>query len=61
LIGATQQKGYTCIPVAIYWKNNKVKVEIALASGKKEHDKRITIKEREWKRDQQRAVKMHNR
>ena len=61
LIGATQQKGYTCIPVAIYWKNNKVKVEIALASGKKEHDKRITIKEREWKREQQRAVKMHNR
>jgi SsrA-binding protein len=61
LIGATQQKGYTCIPVAIYWKDNKVKVEIALASGKKEHDKRITIKEREWKRDQQRAVKMHNR
>ena len=61
LIGATQQKGYTCIPVAIYWKDNKVKVEIALASGKKEHDKRITIKEREWKRDQQRTVKMNNR
>lgn len=61
LIGATQQKGYTCIPVALYWKNNKVKVGIALASGKKEHDKRITIKEREWKRDQQRIAKMHNR
>jgi SsrA-binding protein len=61
LIGATQQKGYTCIPVALYWRNNKVKVGIALASGKKEHDKRITIKEREWKRDQQRIAKMHNR
>lgn len=61
LIGATQQKGYTCIPVALYWKNNRVKVGIALASGKKEHDKRITIKEREWKRDQQRIAKMHNR
>ena len=61
LIGATQQKGYTCIPVALYWKNNKVKVGIALASGKKEPDKRITIKEREWKRDQQRIAKMHNR
>ena len=61
LIGATQQKGYTCIPVALYWKNNRVKVGIALASGKKEHDKRITIKEREWKRDQQRIAKLHNR
>tara|TARA_B100001758_G_scaffold99147_1_gene84743 strand:+ start:389 stop:874 length:486 start_codon:yes stop_codon:yes gene_type:complete len=57
LIGATQQKGQTCIPVALYWKNNKVKCEIALATGKKEHDKRATIKERDWNRDKSRMLK----
>ena len=57
LIGATQQKGQTCIPVALYWKNNKVKCEIALATGKKEHDKRATIKERDWNRDKARMLK----
>ena len=57
LIGATQQKGQTCIPVALYWKNNKIKCEIALATGKKEHDKRATIKERDWNRDKSRMLK----
>ena len=57
LIRATQQKGQTCIPVALYWKNNKVKCEIALATGKKEHDKRATIKERDWNRDKSRMLK----
>lgn len=61
LIGATQQKGHTCIPVALFWKGNRVKCEIALASGKKEHDKRATIKEREWKRDKARLNKEFNR
>jgi len=57
LIGAVQQKGQTCIPVALYWKNNRVKCEIALATGKKEHDKRATIKERDWGRDKGRLLK----
>ena len=57
LIGATQQKGQTCIPVSLYWKNNKVKCEIALATGKKEHDKRATLKERDWSRDKARVMK----
>lgn len=57
LIGATQQKGQTCVPIALYWKNNRVKCEIALATGKKEHDKRATIKERDWRRDKSRALK----
>ncbi len=61
LIGATQQKGQTCIPLALFWKGNKVKCEIALATGKKEHDKRATIKEREWKLDKQRLMKDFNR
>jgi SsrA-binding protein len=60
LIGATQQKGQTCIPVSLYWKNNRVKCEIALATGKKEHDKRATIKERDWNRDKSRMLKQTN-
>ena len=61
LIGATQQKGQTCIPMALFWKGKMVKCEIALATGKKEHDKRATIKEREWKLDKQRLMKDFNR
>ena len=57
LIGATQKKGQTCVPVALYWKANKVKCEIALATGKKEHDKRATLKERDWSRDKSRILK----
>ncbi len=61
LIGATQQKGQTCIPLAIYWRGNRVKCEIALATGKKDHDKRAAIKNREWDRDKQRMMKDYNR
>lgn len=57
LIGAVNQKGQTCIPLALYWKGNRVKCEIALATGKKTHDKRATIKEREWNRDKARTLK----
>ncbi len=58
LIGATQQKGQTCIPVALYWKGNKVKCEIALATGKQKHDKRAAVKERDWSRDKSRLMKI---
>lgn len=58
LIGATKQKGQTCIPLALYWKGNKVKCEIALAMGKKLHDKRAAIKERDWNRDKARVMKV---
>ena len=61
LIGATKQKGQTCIPMALYWKGNRVKCEIALATGRKTHDKRAAIKEREWKVDKQRLFKDYNR
>lgn len=57
LIGATKQKGQTCIPLALYWKGNRVKCEIALATGKKTHDKRASIKERDWNRDKARVLK----
>jgi SsrA-binding protein len=61
LIGKVEQKGYTLVPIHMYWKNGRVKVEIALAKGKAEHDKRGTIKEREGKREVERAMKERHR
>lgn len=57
LIGAVERKGYALVPTALYWKHGKVKVEIGLAHGKKEHDKRQTLKERDWQRQKQRIIK----
>lgn len=57
LIGSVERKGYTLIPLKLYWKNNKVKLDIALAKGKKQHDKRATEKERDWAREKQRVMK----
>jgi SsrA-binding protein len=57
LIGAVERKGYTLVPVALYWKRGRAKLEIALAKGKKAHDKRATLKERDWKREQERLLK----
>lgn len=50
LFNGVNQKGYTCVATALYWKNHLVKCEIALAKGKKEHDKRQTEKNRDWER-----------
>ena len=55
---ASQQKGYTIVPLAMYWKGNKVKCEIALGKGKKQHDKREANKEKDWARDKQRLFKV---
>lgn len=57
IAGAVQQKGYTCVALALYWKRHLVKCEIALAKGKAQHDKRETIKERDWQRQKQRILK----
>ena len=57
LIGLVEQKGYTIIATALYWKNNRVKCEIALAKGKKAHDKRATEKDRDWQREKSRIMK----
>ena len=59
LIGLVEQKGYALIPTALYWKNNRVKLEIALAKGKKAYDKRETSKQRDWQRDKARIMKRH--
>ncbi|MFO1495607.1 MAG: SsrA-binding protein SmpB [Lysobacterales bacterium] len=61
LIGAVERKGYTVIPLQMYWKGNRVKVELGLAKGKKLHDKRDTEKERDWERDKARIMRAHNR
>lgn len=61
LIGAVERKGYTLVPTAMYWKNGRVKVEIGLARGKQEHDKRDTEKQRDWQVEKQRTMRSHNR
>ena len=61
LIIKVEQKGYTLVPLNLHWKDGLVKCEVALAKGKAEHDKRNTIKDREGKREVERAMKSHNR
>jgi SsrA-binding protein len=57
LIGLTERKGYTLVPLAMYWKRGRAKVEIGLAKGKKLHDKRADAKDRDWQREKQRIFK----
>ena len=57
LIGAVERQGYALVPVSLYWSRGRAKLRLALAKGKKQHDKRATIKEREWNRDKQRLLK----
>jgi len=60
LLGAVERKGYTIVPTALYWKHNRVKIEIALARGKQEHDKRDAEKDRDWNREKQRTLRAKN-
>ena len=57
LIGKVEQRGYTLVPINLHYKGGRVKLEIGLAKGKKQHDKRATEKEREWQREQQRLLR----
>lgn len=61
LIGAVERRGYTMVPTAMYWKGNRVKIEIGLALGKQQHDKRAAEKDRDWGREKQRTMRAHNR
>lgn len=61
LIGRVQRDGYTVVPTSLYWKANKVKIELALAKGKQDHDKRQTSKDRDWAREKQRVMRRGNR
>jgi SsrA-binding protein len=57
LIGSVERSGYTLIPLDMHYSRGRVKVEIGLAKGKKQHDKRQAEKEREWRREQQRLLR----
>lgn len=60
LQGAVTRQGLTLVPLSIYFNSKgKAKVELALARGKKVHDKRETVKERDWKREQARLMRKH--
>jgi SsrA-binding protein len=59
LTGAVERKGYTLVPLALYWKRGRAKLEIALARGKQSHDKRAADKERDWNREKQRLLRSH--
>ncbi len=61
LMGKVEQKGYTLVPINLHWKGGRIKCEVALAKGKAEHDKRDTLKDREGKREVERAMKSRNR
>jgi SsrA-binding protein len=60
LIGAVERKGCTVVPIAMYWKAHRIKVELGLARGKKLHDKRETEKDRDWEREKGRIMRQRN-
>ncbi|ADU92335.1 SsrA-binding protein SmpB [Taylorella equigenitalis] len=57
LIGKVEQRGYTLIPLNLHYKAGKIKLDFGLAKGKKDHDKRDTLKERDWQRQKERIMK----
>ena len=57
ILAGTQQKGLTCVCTQLYWKGHLVKARIALAQGKKAHDKRDPEKDRDWSRQKQRIIR----
>jgi SsrA-binding protein len=58
LIGYVERQGYTLIPLDLHWYKNRVKVNIALAKGKKQHDKRASERDKDWARDKARLMKV---
>lgn len=61
LIGLVERAGYTLVPLDLHYKKGYIKATIGLARGKKQHDKRQSEKEREWQREKQRLMKVHQR
>ncbi|MFO1225097.1 MAG: SsrA-binding protein SmpB [Burkholderiaceae bacterium] len=57
LVGKVEQRGYTLVPLNLHYKGGRVKVEIALAKGKAQHDKRETEKKRDWERERGRLMR----
>ena len=61
LMGRVDRAGYTMVPLNLHFSKGRIKLEIGLAKGKKQHDKRADIKEREWNRDKQRLLRQSAR
>src|SRR5688572_3543040 len=61
LVGAVERKGYTLVPLEMYWKGGRAKLRIGLAKGKQAHDKRETSKDRDWQREKSRLLKHSKR
>ena len=61
LIGKVERAGYTLVPLDLHYTRGRIKLEIGLAKGKKQYDKRATEREREWQREKQRVVKTGTR
>ncbi|MEP7154276.1 MAG: SsrA-binding protein SmpB [Betaproteobacteria bacterium] len=59
LVGKIEQRGYTLVPLNLHFKGGRIKLEIGLAKGKKQHDKRDVEKEKDWKREQEQLMKKH--
>ena len=57
LIGAVERKGYTLVATKMYWKKGRAKVEVGIAKGKQQHDKRTSEKDRDWQRQKERILK----
>jgi SsrA-binding protein len=57
LVGLVERKGYTLVALSAYWIRGRAKLKIGIARGKKSHDKRASLKERDWKRDKARILK----
>jgi len=61
LTGLVERRGYTLVPLELYWSKGKAKLAVGLAKGKQRHDKRATEKDRDWQRDKARILKSHGR
>ena len=61
LVGAVERRGYTLVPLELYWKAGRAKLEVGLAKGKKQLDKRANEKDRDWQRDKSRIMKSARR
>jgi len=59
MVGAVERKGYTLVALSLYWHKGRAKLEIGLAKGKKQHDKRASDKDRDWQRQKARILKAH--
>jgi SsrA-binding protein len=57
LVGAVERKGYTLVPLSLYWQRGRAKLDVGLAKGKKQHDKRAADKDRDWQREKARVLK----